>query len=362
METLLKKQELLLWLSKMISWVRVSFFLLAIVFSISSKGQDAVFSQFYNSTLYLNPAMAGIEDDLTISLSHRSQWRSLVFPYTTSQFSLIVPYYKSKHSKPLGHLGGVGLSIFNDVAGENSNFKTTGANGAFAYNLPLDRKHVNQITFGLQVGLINKRIDASNLQWGEQYNPYVGFDASIAPTEVNNFQNRTFFDVNFGVFYWLYPIQDGSPIIKSINSGLSVSHLNHPNESLLEEEESRLPVLYKYHGGILFNLNPKAMLSLNLLSALQDQIFQHNIGVYLSYKLTTLHQEVYKYVLVRVGSWVRLEDSAIVLTEFETKLFKVGFSYDWNTSSLRYNDRGIGTYEVHLSIRLSSHAPAKTRY
>lgn len=343
---------------KALSLVIVIFFGCALKVS----AQDAVFSQFYNSTLYLNPAMAGIEDDLTLSFSHRSQWQSLLFPYTTSQFSLIVPYYKNKHVKPMGHIGGFGLSVFNDVAGENSNFKTTGVNGSFAYNLPLDRRHINQITFGLQLGMINKRIDVTNLQWGEQYNPYVGFDASIASSEIDNFQNRTFFDVNFGMFYWYYPIQDSNPLIHSFNSGFSISHLNNPNESLLNDEESRLPLLYKYHGGVLFNLTNKAMLSLNLLTAYQDQIFQNNLGVYLSYKLTALNNNVYKYVLVRVGTWYRFEDSIIALTEFETKLFKVGFSYDWNTSSLRYNDRGIGTYEVSLSLRLSSNAPAKTRY
>lgn len=344
-------------------WSKVALIILITIAGTASlKAQDAVFSQFYNSTLYLNPAMAGIEDDLTISMSHRAQWRSLIFPYTTSQFSLIVPYYKDKHSKPYGHIGGLGFSIFNDVAGENSNFKTTGLNGAFAYNLPLDRKHVNQVTFGLQVGMINKRIDATNLQWGEQYNPYVGFDASIAPTEVNNFQNKTFFDINFGMFYWYYPIQDNNPLIQSINSGISVSHLNNPNESLLNSELSRLPVLYKYHGGVLFNLNSKAMLSLNLLTAYQDQIFQNNVGAYLSYKVAAINQNIYKYVIVRLGSWYRVKDSFIMLSEFETKLFKVGFSYDWNTSSLRYNDRGIGTYELHLSLRLTGHAPPKTRY
>lgn len=326
------------------------------------NAQDAVFSQFYNSTLYLNPALAGIEDDLTVSFSHRSQWQSLLFPYTTSQFSFISPFYKSKHSKPHGHIGGLGFSLYNDVAGENNNFKTTGLNGVFAYNVPLDRRHIHTVTFGLQVGLINKRIDASNLQWGEQYNSFIGFDASIAPSEINNFQNRSFFDVNFGTYYSFYPIQDEDPLINSINSGISISHLNHPNESLIISEESRLPLLYKYHGGVVFNLTYKATLSLNVLTAFQDRIFQNNLGAYLSYKLTTLNHDTYKYVLVRLGSWYRIKDSMIILSEFETKLFKVGFSYDWNTSSLRYNDRGIGTYELHLSVRLSSHAPAKTRY
>ncbi len=68
------------------------------------------------------------------------------------------------------------------------------------------------------------------------------------------------------------------------------------------------------------------------------------------------------YGIARLGGWYRINDSFILLTEFETALFKVAFSYDWNTSSLRYNDRGIGTYEVNLAYRFTSHAPAKSRY
>ncbi len=344
-------------------WLRTGIVCLLLLFSfLNSSGQDAVFSQFFNSTLYLNPALAGIEKDVTINFSHRSQWNNLQFPYTTSQFSAIIPYYKSKHTKPLGHIGALGISVYNDLAGENNNFKTTGANITGAYNLPLDKRYVNLITFGLQVGAINKRIDPDGLEWGEQYNPFVGFDASISPSEASALQGRTFLDFNAGAFYWWTPIQDGKRLLNSANSGLSVSHLNNPNESLLESENEPLPLLWKYHGGLVFNLSSKATASINYLIAHQDETTQNNIGSYLSYKLTTFSDGKAKYAIARLGGWYRVNDSFILLTEFETALFKVAFSYDWNTSSLRYNDRGIGTYEINLAYRFANHAPAKSRY
>ncbi|HNP20318.1 MAG TPA: PorP/SprF family type IX secretion system membrane protein [Fulvivirga sp.] len=345
---------------------RLKLFIVGMLFcglhSIQLKAQDAVFSQFFNNTLYLNPAQAGIEEDFTISFGHRSQWQSLQFPYTTSQFSAIMPFYKSKHTKPLGHIGAFGLSVYKDVAGENNNFKTTGVNGTAAYNLPLDRKYVNLITFGLQLGLINKRIDPDGLQWGEQYDPYVGFNSSITASEASNLQGRTFIDINAGAFWWYTPIQIGSKLINSANSGFSVSHLNNPNESLLEQDHQQLPLLYKYHGGIVFNVAKKATISANLLTAFQDDSYQNNIGTYLSYKVTSYSQGNIKYAIARLGGWYRVQDSFIILTEVETALFKVAFSYDWNTSSLRYNDRGIGTYEINLSYRFANKAPAKSRY
>lgn len=327
-----------------------------------SKAQDAVFSQFFNTTLYLNPALAGIEDDFIVNMNHRSQWSSLDFPYTTSQVSLIMPYYSSKHSKPYGHIGGIGLSVYNDIAGENKSFRTTGANATAAYNLPFDHDFVNQITFGLQIGMINKNIDTSKLQWGEQYSPFVGFDSSISASEVGNFQNRTFIDVNSGIFWWYNPIDSHNKVISSINSGISIAHLNSPNESVLSAKKSHLPLLYKYHGSVLFNVARNATISANVLIAFQKSAAQQNLGSYFSYKVSNVSDSYFKDTIIRFGAWIRLKDSAILLTEMETSAFKFAFSYDMNTSSLRYNNRGIGTYEIHIGLKFTQHGHAKSRY
>jgi hypothetical protein len=90
------------------------------------QAQDPVFSQFYNSPVYLNPALIGEEENLFINFAHRSQWRSLEFPYTTSQVSLVFPYFKDKHTKPEGHVGGIGVSFYGDEAGQGSNLRTYG--------------------------------------------------------------------------------------------------------------------------------------------------------------------------------------------------------------------------------------------
>jgi len=345
-------------------WTRI--FILSVIMTHlvtnTTLGQDAVFSQFFNTTLYLNPALAGVEDDFTINMNHRSQWKTLAFPYTTSQVSLIMPYYSSKHIKPYGHIGGVGISAYNDLAGENNSFKTTGINASGAYNLPFDHNFVNQISFGLQMGMINKNIDSSTLQWGEQYDPYVGFDATIAPSEISQFQNRTFIDINAGLFWWYNPISEKSKIIKSINSGISVAHLNNPDESMLASSESRLPLLYKYHGGILFNLSKNATISANALIAIQNSTSQQNFGSYLSYITNTYADGHFKNTIVRIGAWARINDAFIMLMEMETSTFKVAFSYDMNTSTLRYNNRAIGTYEIHIGLKFSEHAQPKSRY
>ena len=344
----------------MIKIVGVSISLLFFIYT--SYGQDAVFSQFYNSTLYLNPAMAGIEKDAIFSSNYREQWNALLFPYKTTQASVVIPYFRDKHQKPFGHIGGFGLSIYNDVAGQDNNFKTTGVNGNFAYNLPLDEQFVNVIHFGLQVGFIQKRIDATNLQWGEQYNPYIGFDPSATTGENLDFQSKAFMDIGSGVFWWYTPLPQENRNIISINSGLSVAHMNNPNESIVVNDVNRLPLLYKYHGSVLVKLHTHLTASFNTLVAFQNLTTQGNVGTYLTYRFFAAGSDLFAENFIRLGGWYRVKDAAILLTEFESTKFKLGFSYDWNTSDLRYQNRGIGTYELFFSIKFTSHAPPKSRY
>ena len=212
--------------------VKIVVLLICLVKFGETYSQDAVFSQFFNSTLYLNPALAGIEDDMLFSFNHRTQWNALQFPYQTSQVSAIIPYHTSKHAKPFGHVGGLGLSAYTDVAGQNNSFRTTGVNGNFAYNLPIEAHHVNVVSFGLQIGFVQKRVNTEQLTWGSQYNPYIGFDATLPGEDVSELRNKTFMDIGSGVFWWYNPLPEENRFIMSANSGLSVSHMNHPNESM----------------------------------------------------------------------------------------------------------------------------------
>jgi len=328
---------------------------------VEARAQDPVFSQFYNSAAYLNPALIGEEENMYLNFAHRSQWGSLDFPYTTSQISLIIPYFKNRHIKPEGHVGGVGLSFYSDEAGQGSNLKTYGGNASFAYNLHLSTKSVNRLTFAMQMGFIHKNIDPNELQWGEQYNPFIGFDNSVVPAEIDLIQNRTFLDITAGAF-WRYFANSDYKSVRSVYAGFSAGHLNHPDESVLDGSENRLPLLYKLHGGMVFALSDKASLSANFLSQLQDKVNQTNIGTFLSYKLPFDTKGQMSNLITRIGAWYRVQDSFIASLEFLTNNLQFGFSYDWNVTSLRYNNRGTGSFEISMGYRFYKPAAPKVRY
>jgi len=208
---------------------------------------------------------------------------------------------------------------------------------------------------------IHKNIDKNKLEWGEQYNPFIGFDNTVVPAELSLIQNRTFMDITAGAF-WRYFANTDQKTIQSIYAGFVAAHLNHPDESVLEEDVNRLPVLYKLHGGIIFALSEKTNISFNYLSQLQDLVNQTNFGSFVSYKLPFDTRGQMSNLVARVGAWYRVQDSMIASIDFLTNNLQFGFSYDWNVTSLRYNNRGTGSYEISMGYRFYQPPAPKVRY
>jgi len=332
--------------------------LLVICMSLVSKAQDAAFSQFYAAGLYLNPALVGSEQETTFKSSFRTQWRSITIPYVTSQMSLIKPLYSKGVKK--NHYGGVGLSFYNDKAGDG-NLKTLGVMGSAAYNLTLSALGYHFLSFGMQGGFVQKQLDFTNLEWGEQFNPYVGFDPSIPPTSTNVLPRSIVPDANAGVMYYYNGGKNYLYKGFSAYSGVSVYHLMKPDESIVTSIKSRAPRLYKYHGGVEVHVTQKLNISPNVLFLYQDKNNQFNGGVYLTYQMIDKHASnlLSKSELI-LGGWYRLGDAFIFLAGVENDYYTIGFSYDMNSSGLRTAARGAGqgvgtrvsAYEVSLSLRM----------
>ena len=319
-----------------------------LIASFGLRAQDAAFSQYYSSELYLNPAMAGEEQYLTFSSNYRQQWKSIVLPYTTSQFSVVVPFFDKSVAE--AHKGGFGFSVYNDRAGA-SNFRTTGINLTGAYNLPLTLDYSHNLSFGLQAGLIQKSIDYSDLEWGEQFDPFVGFDASITASEASLGNSTMYPDFSAGVMYYYNYQQDYNERKMSGFIGGSVYHLNTPNESFVAGVESTLPRLYKAHGGLNIPIAEKMHIAPNVLYMYQHQNDHVNLGLYLSYQVFGSTGDLLDEAEVILGTWYRLEDSFIFSVGMHQKAWTLGFSYDYNNSSLRHETRGQGAYELSLQIR-----------
>ena len=118
-------------------------------------------------------AWVNAENEVTFKSNYRTQWRQITIPYTTSQVSIIYPLF-THSGKGFSdvHKGGFGVSFYNDKAGDG-NLKTLGVSlsGAYTMHLGSEFGH-NILIFGLQGGFYQKQLDFTNLEWGNQYNPY----------------------------------------------------------------------------------------------------------------------------------------------------------------------------------------------
>jgi len=314
----------------------------------SVYAQSPVFSQYYASSLYLNPALSGLEKDIFFGMNYRSQWSNAGLPFNTFQFSFIKPVVKPGiHVK---HLGGFGASFLNDVAGPNKEFTTQSLMVSGAYNFHLTRFGNNILSIGLQAGASQQRVNYDKLQWSTMYSPAVGYDPGLGGESALN--NQVFSPVVNAGLMWFYTTR--GKLMKSSASlftGLAVYNIIPPR-SFTGEKQGPNMILYKLHGGISSMWHGKYELSPNYLVQYQDENFQVNLGAYMSYYFQPSHLHNSKSTKVMVGAWYRLQDAFILSAGFSNRSWNLGFSYDSNVSSLGRNFGYASAYELSLAYKI----------
>lgn len=315
------------------------------------QAQDPHFSQYYSNPLYLNPGMTGLEPDVYFGLNYRSQWESLDLPFEIAQFTMVHPILEK--GSQFKHRGGVGMSVYHETAGQANSFQTTSFTASGAYNLFLKEDGSQMISVGIQGGFISKRINFNDLRWGSQYDPFIGFNSSITPSLDLGSERTTFPVIHAGAVWYFDKTKRRMRSGISGFVGVAASNLNQPDESLLEESgtESPLPTLYKAHGGLNFRMSAQLTLSPNVLYMKQQNSQQINTGLYLTYQLVGPRSRNNK-LKVQLGTWYRFDDAFIVSLGLKTRNLGLGFSYDFNNSSLRQFSGGNGAVEASISYRI----------
>jgi type IX secretion system PorP/SprF family membrane protein len=120
-----------------------------LVYCISEAQVDPLYAQYMNNPLLINPAYAGLNNNLNAGVSYRKQWAGFDGSPTT--------YNVNAHTSLLDNKMGVGLIVLKDNVGANSN---TEVHATYAYRLDLDQKF---LSFGLQAGFISFKGNNSEL-------------------------------------------------------------------------------------------------------------------------------------------------------------------------------------------------------
>jgi type IX secretion system PorP/SprF family membrane protein len=312
----------------------------------NTQAQDAQFSQYYASSLYLNPAMAGIEQDFTIGTAFRSQWRGVSKPYTTNQLSAIMPLSKGVSKKQ--QFGGIGLSAFNDQSGDAA-LRSTGVNLTFAYTKSI-KSDLSRFSIGGQIGVIQKSIDFKNAFWGSYYND-LGYTNPPYITESGVSSSLLVPDASLGVMWSFNPSRNYFRSGLSGYLGATAAHINRPNESLVEGYSTPMPMTIRAHGGLEFHVNSKMNVGPSFLFATQGGASQINAGGYLHYRIIDNPFSPLANSDLIIGTFYRLQDAFIFSTGITNNKLTLGLSYDMNASSLKTNTNARGAYEITLTYR-----------
>lgn len=344
--------------------------LLGVVLNQSAQAQDPSFSQFYNARLYLNPAFAGTEENVIVSATYRTQWNQLDGSYLSNQVTGVLPIRIEKGIQPRGHIGGLGVSVYQDQAGPNGSFRNVGGSLTFGYDLPMNVKRTQHLVFGLQTGFGQRSITPEGYQWGSTYNPATGqFDGTSGGLLIND---KAYFDVSGGVLWQYAPDRKNVYYEKSTHYGkrltafegaslgVSAYHLNSPETSILVEGNDPLPVLFKSHGSIVLGVAERLFISGSAVALLQGEAKQMNVGSFLTYRLASLHSM--EQTMLRLGGWYRFQDAYVATAEIQLPNFHLGFSYDMNTTAINAISNPLTTYEIFAAFRMNKRGNLRLVY
>lgn len=308
---------------------------IAIILCTSAFAQDPEFSQFYSNPLYLNPAFAGSNNCPRVSLNYRNQWPAITGSFVTQSVS---------YDQRLGYNkgAGIGLLVTNDVAAKT--LSTLNASAIFSYHLPVTRKFALRV--GFQATYFQKSLDWNKLSFSDQIDSRRGF--VYTSKDVPN-GNGKIDGVDFSAGILGFS--------EKFFFGFAAHHITEPNESLVLNTQTKLPLKLTGHAGAVIPLRKSRYkksttnISPNILYRNQGTFQQLNLGVYVNKGP------------IWTGVWYRQaggnSDAFIVLIGIQTDAIRLGYSYDVTTSELTLAT--AGSHEVSFSMNFTC-KPPRRRY
>jgi len=297
--------------------------------------QDPEFSQYYAAPLYLNPAFAGTSVDHRFIANYRNQWPSISQAFETYAFSY--DYNLSQYNS------GLGVLVTADKAG-SANLKSTQFNFQYAYKVRMSDKFI--LSSGLNFGVGSRSIDFNKLVFYQQLDFSQNTDYVPPPPSNLNVDGQTYFDFGGGLLAYS----------RKVWLGFSMSHLNRPNRSLLNEE-TEIPVKTSVHGGVrialyngMFKRERTASIAPSFVYKQQGNIDQLDLGTYFFYEP------------IVVGLWYRgipiqqnardnvSQDAVVVVLGFQLQNVELSYSYDVTVSEL--GPISGGAHEVGLKFKI----------
>ena len=293
------------------------------------RAQETQFSQFFASSAFLNPGFVGLQGSASLAVNYKSGFgneTNALKQLTQATFIQPIQKVTSFATKSAG----VGLTFMQERRGYEGLYQTTNVLLYCSYVLGLDYEGKRFLSFGMQGGVIQNKLNFSDLKFGSQYNPYFGYDDTL-PSEVLNRDSRIVPTFNAGVV--LHTSDHHNPLLSqnSFLFGLSIHNINRPDNSFIGE--ARKPMQVKAVATARRKISSNIFIHPSGYILAYQGSYQLNGGLYLSRYL-----DAQLSTLVQLGAWYRYNDSFILLMGVKHKQFKTGVSVDFNSTLLSDNE------------------------
>lgn len=319
------------------------FYYLGLVFLLSGTklySQDLHLSQFFETPLLRNPALAGIfTGDVRIQMVYRNQWQSVGYPYATKALSAEYKFALPESNDFLT----VGLQSFFDLAGATK-LSTVEFLPAVNFHKSLSIEKNRYLSAGFALGAVQRKFDDKTLTFDNQY-ANGRFDPSAPSGENFSYFKGTFADMAIGLSFNSSLPRDGN-----IYLGAAWYHFNKPSQAY---QERRFYLNPKIQGniGLKTSLGYQTQLVLEANYLRQGSYTETIAGGELKYYVTDMSEAAtnVKSVSLGAGVFYRLGDAVVPVAKLSYDNLEFGFSYDINVSTLSAASKTRGGYEISLS-------------
>ncbi|MCA0430401.1 MAG: PorP/SprF family type IX secretion system membrane protein [Bacteroidetes bacterium] len=306
-------------------------FVFKFFFGNTINAQDFHLSMYDMAPLFLNPAMTGLVDGkMRLHMHYRNQWNAIAYkPFSTGLVSFDLPKGK----------WGFGGQISNMRAGFG-NYNVFQALGSASYAVPLDKGKFHNLSFGLQAGFTQKRMEYQLFSFDNQWSTIDGGSFDKNKDNQENFTRQAQFQevVNFGALYYYAKQQSRiNPFF-----GISAFNLTQPKETFYGSN-NRLPMRFYAHTGVRINVSELFYFTPKLLLYNQVNIIQQTIALDAGYYFKG--EKFYALA----SFIIRPNDAGIGSVGFRKDNYIAKISYDFNYSGLRNTSKTRGAFEIGIT-------------
>ncbi len=300
--------------------------------------QDLHFTQFFAAPHTVNPALiGGFAGDYRVGVNYRTQWVTVPVPYQTVGLFGDMSFGRKN---AINNYVSIGMNLLADRAGDGQ-LTVLKAMASGAYHWLPSPSGNHDLTIGMQLGWVEKKVDFSRLYWDSQWNDK-GFDTGLPSGEQYVNSQIGYVDAAAGITYAF----QGSGRFSGF-AGMAMYHLLRPKDSFYEHA-NRLGLRPVAFGACYLQVTDAFSLIPAFFYQTQKKASEKVMGAMVRYSLHFLEGTLSGSRSFYAGMYVRPGDALIPLAGYEWNQWRFLVNYDINTSSLRAASGGFGAFELSL--------------